>query len=178
MDNKGKPLPNLRDRGLPGSGGCFFTCGRPGYCASNKNSLVPSDLVSVWVSALPGDNKAIVSLLGRKPGTGKSEFIFYPFYGVWDSPEERGDRLSWQEWLNQNHGELDIVVKEHSTWDKGIPDEQLAAIAKDVFELMSEGRTVTVVDSAGLSRTNQVANYIRRLSYRLTKSNVPNRRKS
>ena len=103
--------------------------------------------MSAWVLGLPGPNRAIVSLLGRKPD-GKSEFRFYPFHGNWDSLEEREDKPSFQEWLDRNHADLTIIVKEHPTWDKGISGEEV--------EAANEPKTLTVLQSAGHNDTYAV----------------------
>ena len=167
---------NLRKHKQPAGEKQFFTCGRPGYCAKNKNRQVPCDEVSAWVLSLPGPKRAIVSLLGRKPMSQKSEFGFHPFYGQWDSMEERGDKTSFQGWLDENHLDLDIIVKEHPTWDKGISREEIESIAAIVLDQISQGRTVTVIDSAGCSRTGQVAKFFRNQWFWLSEPCKQNRR--
>ena len=105
---------------------------------------------------------AIVSLLGRKRGPeGTSEFSFYSFCGGSDTPSERDGLPTFQEWLDQHHKNLDIMVHEHPTYDfVSIPSEVLDAAADDIRRLVLEGRTVVVVDSGGETRTRQVATYI------------------
>ncbi|MCY4624588.1 MAG: hypothetical protein OXC99_06285 [Chloroflexi bacterium] len=102
----------------------------------------------------------IISLLGRKPD-GKSEFRFYPFHGNWDSVEERRDKPSFQEWLDRHHSDMSLSVIEHPTVDQGIETEKAKMIAAEVVRLTSLGRTVVVVDSAGVSRTGKVAKVLR-----------------
>ena len=163
MDGEGKPPHNLKKRTLAGSNKCFFTCGRPGYCARDKSRQVSDNEVSAWACGLlglPGPKKAIVSLLGRKPD-GKSEFRFYTFHGEWDTSEERGGKPSFQEWMDNRHADLDIMIREYPTYDKGLSSEEVKAIAAIICDLFAQGRTVIVVDSAGASRTQQVANYFR-----------------
>jgi len=150
--------------GTAPSSAFFFTCARPGRSNREKSRIqqVPDDLVHRWVFGLPGPNTAIVSLLGRKGGPeGLSEFSFYTFCGGLDTPLERGKRPSFQKWIEHHHKDLEIKVHEHPTFDFcQIPSEALAAVAADIKELLSEGRTVVVVDSGGITRTNQVCKYM------------------
>ncbi len=144
--------------------GQFFTCARPGRYRPSHGSFdpVPDDVVDEWVRGLPGDlNTVIVSLLGRKPDE-RSEFSFYSFHGAWDLPEERRDRPSFQDWLNRRHNERSIQVLEHPTCDYGhIPQKTLDAVSSDISRLLSEGRTVVLVDSGGDTRTcRQVCKYL------------------
>jgi hypothetical protein len=123
----------------------FFTCARPGR-SKDKDGKIPDDLVDQWVRNLPGPNTAIVSLLGAKPN-GVEEYSFYSFYG----------RESFQDWLNRRNPTASIQVIEHPTTDFGIiPLLVLTAVAADVSCLLSEGRTVVLVDSGGETRTRQV----------------------
>jgi hypothetical protein len=142
--------------------GQFFTCARPGR-SKGASGRVPDDLVHRWVQGLPGtDNTAIVSLLGRKHGPeGLSEFSFYSFCGDFDLPSERRGRVSWQEWLNRWHKNRCIQVLEYPTYDfRPIPQETLAAVASDISELLSTGRTVVLVDSGGETRTKVVCKHM------------------
>lgn len=143
--------------------GLFFTCARPGRTGdpASKQWLVSDDLVHRWVLGLPGPNTAIVSLLGRKPD-GLSEFSFYSFYGGFDVSTEYPGRLSFQQWLDRRLGECCIVVSEHPTYDfQPIPPSTLDAVAANIDDLMSKGRTVVLVDSGGQSRTRVVCNHMR-----------------
>ena len=160
MDRERKLPWNLKKRELAGGDKYFFTCGRPGYCPKDKNKQVSGEEVSAWVLGLPGPDRAVVSLLGCKPD-GRSEFRFYPFHGAWDSLEERGNKPSFQEWVDHHHPDLEVVVKQHPTWNKGIGSDEVEAIAAVVGDLISQGRTAIVVDSAGVSRTGQVAKFFR-----------------
>ena len=139
----------------------FYTCARPGRSQGSQHA-VTDDLVDSWVAGLPGPNTAIVSLLGRKvDSTGKSEFSYYSFCSAYDRANERGDRLTFQEWLTQNHNHLGIIVREHPTFDgKPVGDDLLADVRDDIFDLLSSGRTVVVVDSGGVDRTGRVARYL------------------
>ena len=111
---------------------------------------------------LPKPNTAIISLLGRKEDSeGKSEFSYYSFCSDYDTVNERGDRLTFQEWLTQNHTHLGIIVREHPTFDgRPVEDDLLAGVRDDIFDLLSSGRTVVVVDSGGVQRTDRVARYL------------------
>lgn len=137
----------------------FFTCARPGRSKS-KLSQIPDDLVHKWIRGLPGPETVLVSLLGRKPD-GMSEFAFYSFCGGFESPEERGRRVSFQEWLDRWHRERGIQVVEHPTRDyRSIPPDRLAAIASDIARLAVEGQTVVLVDSGGETRSGAVCRYL------------------
>ena len=140
----------------------FYTCGRPGR-SLGRDCEVPDVTVSEWVNRLPGPDTAIVSLLGRKGDwNGLSEYSYYSFCGPLDKPEERGNKPSFQEWLDHHHEDLRILACEHPTLDyRDIPSDKVAAIASDVNRLIEEGRTVVVIDSGGISRTGQVAAYLR-----------------
>ena len=139
----------------------FYTCARPGR-SGGKWHAVTDDVVDEWVSGLPKPNTAIISLLGRKEDSaGKSEFSFYSFCSGYDTVNERGDRLTFQEWLTQNHTHLGIIVREHPTFDGNpVEDDLLAGVRDDIFDLLSSGRTVVVVDSGGVDRTGRVARYL------------------
>ena len=127
---------------------------------------VPDSLVSTWVSNLPEPRTAIISLLGRKPGSnpgqpGLSEFSFYTFCGGFDSSEEREDRPTFQDWLDARHADLQIRVLEHPTNDyERVPTETLVAVATDFYDLASAGRTVVIMDSGGVTRTGQVCKHL------------------
>jgi hypothetical protein len=143
-------------------GAQLFTCARPGR-SKGADRPVDDALVHRWVEGLPGGaNVAVVSLLGRKQGSkGVSEFSFYSFYGVLDSPQERGKRPSFQEWLDRWHRDRAIRVVEHPTYDfVSQTEEELSAIESDVLRLLSEGRTVVLMDSGGETRTRRVCNYM------------------
>ena len=135
----------------------LYTCARPGR-SKGADLSVPDDLVSAWVRNLPGPDTVIVSLLGRKGGReGMSEFSFYSFCGGFDEYSERKKQPTFQEWLDQRHGKLQILVREHPTYDfRAIDAETLDAIAADIRNLISAGRMVVVVDSGGQTRTNAV----------------------
>ena len=140
----------------------FFTCARPGR-SRGKKGRIPDDIVSNWVRRLPGPDTAIISLLGCKPEPkprGISEFSYYSYSGGFDDPSERRKRPSFQEWLDQRHARLQILVREHPTFDQlPIPVEVLEAIASDFNTFMAGGRTLVIVDSGGSQRTGAVAKY-------------------
>lgn len=135
----------------------FYTCARPGRSKGPKG-CVPDWTVTAWVLGLPGPATAIVSLLGRKQGkSGASEYSFYSFSGGFDSTSERGRQPSFQEWLDIHHGQRQILVREHPTYDyRPITHVQLTAIYTDIHDLIAEGRTVVVMDSGGETRTGKV----------------------
>ena len=141
--------------------GYFFTCGRPGRSKGQKGR-VSDKLASAWVDALPRPKTAIISLLGRKQTEkGLSEFSYYSFCGGLDTPLERGNLPTFQEWLDQRHEDLQILVREHPTIDAGSPPRsRLEAIATDICDLLRQGRTVVVVDSGGVDRTGAVCSYL------------------
>ena len=148
--------------GLPPNGtGHFFTCGRPGR-SNGKEGRVSDDLVSAWISRLPGPKTAIISLLGRKQTQeGLSEFSYYSFCGGFDTPSECRNLPTFQEWLDQRHMGLQILVREHPTIDAGpIPYERLRAIEMDIYDLLLQGRSVVVVDSGGADRTGRVCKHM------------------
>ena len=137
----------------------IYTCGRPGR-SKGKDGRVSDKLVDEWVLGLPGPKTAVVSLLGRKPD-GVSEFSFYPFWGGDDTVAEHQARPSFQEWLAQNHPDLDIALRQHPTYDfQKIPTSTLEAISTDINELIYEERTVVVVDSGGVTRTEMVCTFM------------------
>jgi hypothetical protein len=138
----------------------FFTCARPGR-SKGASGRVPDALVDKWVRGLPNQTKTIIiSLLGYKPD-GKSEFSFYSFHGGWDLPASHG-LLSFQEWFDRSHKERSIQVIEHPTHDfRPIPQGTLQAIESDISRLLSEGRTIVVMDSGGETRTTQVCKHMR-----------------
>lgn len=140
----------------------FYTCARPGRTGDPKSKNVPvsDELVHRWILGLPGPQTSIVSLLGSKPD-GLSEFSFYSFYGGFDIPSEHPRRLSFQEWLTKWHPDRNIEVREHPTCDfKAIPSETLDAVVSDITNLLTEGRTVVLIDSGGQTRTGRVCNYM------------------
>ena len=58
-----------------------------------------------------------------------SEFSFYSFCGGLETSAERKRRPTFQEWLDQMHGDLNISVIEHPTYDfKSVPSNTLDAI--------------------------------------------------
>ena len=129
----------------------FYTCARPGRSKGSKGK-VPDRLLRDSVLGLPAaGNVVVVSLLGHKPD-GTSEFSFYSFFGR---------RQSFQQWLDREYPEKAIKVVEHPTCDfRPVPNETLAAVASDILKLLSEGRTVVLVDSGGIQRTGQVCRHL------------------
>ena len=140
--------------------GRLVTCGRPGRSKFKDAAKVPDKITHEWVSKLPGPDTVIVSLLGRKPD-GTSEFSFYPFYGGFDTREQQRGRPSFQQWLNENYPDLRIEVRDHPTQDfRRIPDETLAAVARDISDALAAGKTVVLMDSGGQTRTGAVCNHM------------------
>jgi hypothetical protein len=137
----------------------FYTCARPGRSLS-KTDPVPDQIVHKWVRGLPGPNTTILSLLGHKPD-GTSEFTFYTFHSQLDTPGETRRGKSFQEWLDHHHADRGINVVEYPTTDyQGVPQTTLTAIAADVNRLLTDGRTVVLVDSGGQQRTGTVCKYL------------------
>ena len=140
----------------------FFTCARPGR-EEDQDRRVSDELVHRWVLGLPGPNAAVVSLLGRKSNAkGKSEFSYYSFCGGFDALLERKNRLSFQEWLDHHHKDLNILVHEHPTFDyrDTIPLTTLEAVKSEILRLISMDHRVIVVDSGGVGRTGLVCCYM------------------
>ena len=148
----------------------FFTCARPGRSSrgETKTATVDDNGLHGWLIGLReycGSSLAIISLLGEKhrPG-GLSEFSFYPFYGGFDTPSERSDVLTFQEWLSLHHDDLGILVREHPTYDLAgrntFPPGTLDNIKADIEHLISQRYTVVVMDSGGETRTRMVARHI------------------
>lgn len=143
----------LKSWRLPGpSSGLFYTCARPGRSRGSK-AKVPDRLVLEWIHGLPDSTEIfIISLLGKKP-SGTNEFSFYSSF---DSAE------SFQEWLNVSVPNPKFRVISHSTTDlEDIDPAVLAAVAGDVTRLVSEGKTVVIMDSGGWTRTGAVAAHLR-----------------
>lgn len=140
----------------------FYTCARPGR-AAGPDGAVEDHTVSTWVKELPGPNKAIISLLGRKHGlNGISEFSYYSFCGGMDTETERGDKPIFQEWLDQWHSDLEILLIEHPTYDyQEVPLDALEAVGQDLCDLISQGRTVVVMDSGGVGRVGEVCEFLK-----------------
>jgi hypothetical protein len=137
----------------------LFTCARPGRSKGNSGS-VPDSIVDKWVKGLPGGAKTtVVSLLGQKPD-GLSEFSFYSFSGASETPEERGKRPLFQDWLSHRHRDRGIEVVEHPTTDfKLLARELLETVSRQIDLLLTSGRTVVLVDSGGETRTSQVCRH-------------------
>lgn len=149
--------PKLASQDVP-----FFTCARPGRAKGN-NRPVPDAIVDQWIRGLPGGTStALISLLGRKGNKqGKSEFSFYSFYGPWDREDERRNRPSFQQWLDCRPDQRHIQVIEHPTFDcVEITPTTRDAVVRDISRLLSEGRTVILMDSGGISRTGSVCRHM------------------
>jgi len=92
-----------------------------------------------------------VSLLGQKT-TRFSECGYYPFR----SSKEFGTKPTLQEWLDQRYGPR-FAVHEFPTVDgRGIPSDVLTEVRGEVLNLIDNGNTVMVVDSAGAEQTARV----------------------
>lgn len=139
----------------------FYACARPGRSLGQDRN-VPDSMVSKWVRNLPGPNTTIVSLLGRKKNRRElSEFSHYSFFGGWDSPEERVDKLTFQEWVETYHGCSGVLVRERPTYDyQELSPFILNKVASEIRHLIPEGRTVVVVDSGGAGRVCEIATFM------------------
>lgn len=138
----------------------FFTCARPGRSKGSQGK-VHDFVVDQWVSGLPGDRTAtVISLLGRKHGvTGMSEFAFYSFCSEFDTTNERGNRQTFQNWLEKHHPDRFIQVIEIPTFDlQPIDAKTLDVIMDTLKHLTYLGRTVILMDSGGMTRVESVCN--------------------
>lgn len=137
----------------------LFTCARPGR-SKGSSGAVSDSIVDQWVKRLPGgDPTAVISLLGRKPN-GLSEYSFYSFTGIIETPQERGDRPLFEDWLAHRHPHRQIQVVEYPTTDfKPLPSEILEAVCRELDSLLQAGRTVVLMDSGGETRTGQVCRH-------------------
>jgi hypothetical protein len=135
--------------------GRLYTCGRPGHGTpgfGRTRRRVDDHTIELWVKGLPkADVLHIVSLLDKKTNA-FSEFGYYPFR----SSKESGTKPTFQEWLDANY-ERRFVVHEFPTIDaRGISRDVLAEVTRRVLELIGQGNTVVVIDSAGAERTARV----------------------
>ena len=143
-------LRHWRLPALPGDV-VFHTCARPGR-SKNSYGKVPDNILRKWVSKLPAESDvAVVSLLGEKRD-GTSEYSFYSFHA-------KG--RSFQQWLDKNCPTKGVQVVEHPTIDfDRVPTETMEAVASDISRLLSEGRTVVLMDSGGEERIRQVCRHM------------------
>lgn len=135
----------------------LFTCGRPGRATFGTDKVLVDDkTIDQWVNGLLEANILhIISLLGQKPN-GFSEFGYYPFR----SSKEPGAKPTFQEWLDERY-ERRFVVYEFPTVDRqGIPPDVLKAVTRCILDLIKNGNTVVVMDSAGAERTARVCEAI------------------
>ncbi len=139
------------------SAGRLFTCGRPGRATyETERRRIPDDTIDRWVKGLPdAEVLHILSLLGSKKG-GFSEFDYYPFR----SSKESGARPTFQDWLDEHYDEC-FVVHEYPTVDgRGISPDVLGMVTAEIINLLKDGCTVVIVDSAGAERTARVCEKI------------------
>jgi len=134
----------------------FYTCARPGRSKGSKGD-VPDKMLHEWVEGLPVNSAiTVVSLLGQKPATGRSEWSFYNFH-------KEGRTFQW--WLNLKYPAKAIQILEHPTTDmEPISGMVMEAIARDVRSSLSEGRTVIIMDSGGVTRTRAVCEFLEAVS--------------
>jgi hypothetical protein len=135
----------------------LFTCGRPGRATYGRDKInVDDDTIDKWVNGLPKATVLhIVSLLGQKK-SGFSEFGYYPFR----SSKESGPKPTFQEWLDEHYGRR-FIVHEFPTVDaRGIPPDVLTSVTHCIIDLIENGNTVVLVDSAGAERTARVCKAI------------------
>jgi hypothetical protein len=151
--NEPKNLSEWRPR----QGARLFTCGRPGRATYGRKKVrIDDDTIDQWVNRLPkAEILHIVSLLGKKT-SGFSEFGYYPFR----SSEESGTKPTFQDWLDERYGRR-FVVHEFPTVDaQEIPSDVLKKVRRCVLDLIENGSTVVVVDSAGAKRAARVCEAI------------------
>lgn len=137
--------------------GKLFTCGRPGRATFQRaRRSIGDDVIEQWATGLPSAEVLhIVSLLGEKKD-GFSEFSYYPFR----SAMEPGTKPTFQTWLDDRYPGRFVVAEFPTTDARGIPPDTLRAAAGHVLELLDEGRSVIVMDSAGSERTARVCEAI------------------
>lgn len=131
----------------------LFTCGRPGRARFGRSRVpISEDVIHAWIAGLPRTTELhIVSLLGRKRD-GCSEFWYYPFRSGKDSES----KPSFQEWLDRKYGPRFVVHEFPTTDAQGIPPDMLEAAVGKLNQLIGQGKTVVVIDSAGAERTRTV----------------------
>lgn len=133
--------------------GRLFTCGRPGRAIhGRKQCTITGETIDLWVNGLPSaETLHIVSLLGSKKD-GYSEFAYYPFR----SSHEAGPRPTFQAWLDCRYGG-GFIVHEFPTVDtRAISHDTLNAVTACVRDLLANGYTVVLMDSAEAVRTRRV----------------------
>ena len=132
--------------------GLFYTCARPGRSLGTK-AKVPDHIVLDWARGLPGGQETfVISLLGEKPTTGRSEFSFYSSFS---------EAESFAAFLNGSILDRQFYIIDYPTIDrKEIAPAMLATIADRVRRLISQQRTVVIMDSGGCTRTGAVAKYL------------------
>ena len=137
--------------------GCLFTCGRPGRATfGTRRNLVGDETIDCWVKGLPEyEVLHIVSLLGEKKD-GFSEFGYYPFR----SSMEQGSKPTFQHWLDARYGRRFVVHEFPTTDARPIQSAHFNAILHEVLDLLENGNTVVVIDSAGAVRTASVCEAI------------------
>jgi len=123
----------------------IFSCARPGRMLGSRAS-VPDRVVRRWRQGLPrAERFAIISLLGTKPD-GTDEYSFYSF------PDAEG----FECFLNGQSGSSSsrFEVFSFRTTDYGPVAPEIATAAKVlVQERLARGRTVLIMDSAGIQRS-------------------------
>jgi hypothetical protein len=146
-------LHKWRTPTVAGRGGRLFTCGRPGRGTfGRERRLIDDNTIGLWVKGLPeAEQLDIVSLLGKKTD-GFSEFGYYPFR----SSKEPGSKPTFQQWLDDRYKGRFVVHEFPTTDAQGIPLSVRKSTTRRVRELIAEGRTVVIIDSAGAERTSRV----------------------
>jgi hypothetical protein len=113
---------------------------------------VDLSIIDEWVTGLPkAEVLHIVSLLGQKKD-GFSEYSYYPFR----SAKEPGPKPNFQDWLNNRYGERFIVYEFPTTDRHGIEAGVMEDVKSCLSQLLGEGQTVLLIDSAGAERTARV----------------------
>ena len=137
----------------PQGRGRLFTCGRPGrFTFGREKRIINNETIDQWTHGLPQvECLYIVSLLGRKKN-GYSEFSYYPFR----SSKEVGAKPTFQDWLTERYGPR-FIVHEFPTVDAmGVPYEIMKDLMHHIHDLIENGNTVLIMDSAGAERTARV----------------------
>ncbi len=127
----------------------IHTAGRPGRSLGSR-CQVPDETVSLWLERLRHlAPLSILSLLGAKPD-GRDEHSFYSF--------RTAD--GFRDWLARNAG-FDVTIENFPTVDYDeVPRELVREVETAVSAALAAGRSVLIMDSAGVQRSGAVCNAI------------------
>lgn len=77
---------------------------------------------------------------------------YYPFR----SSEESGTKSAFQDWLDKRYGRRFVRYELQTVDVRGIPPDKRKAVTRQELDLIENGSTALVLDSAGLERTVRV----------------------